>query len=582
MLQLNKLVSIFTRLILHADAMKRITFSLLMSLFTVSLIAQPFEWGSAFGGQQNDIAQRIAVGQNGLVYTAGNFSGSMEIASTSVAGYGFQDVFVACYNDAGELIWVSAVGGNGTDQISAICADNSGDIWISGRFTGKIDVDPGSDSTIITSQPANGLDGFLIKLSGLDGSLLAYRDITSGGVLDIRTIRSDAETDDLFIGGQYSGTCDFDFGSGSQLRSSNSNSGDAFIGRYTGDFVYNWVNTFGSSNASIDFVSALDFDSQDGLYCTGMIGGTADIDPGFGTTNLTCFIDAFLIKYNRNNGQLTWGFNLGGSSLESGNAIIISDQDEIVISGTMNSASFDADPSFGIVTVNSGGLTAVPFIARYESTGQTNSAYVVQGASGLVASITSLQFTLDSYLVLGGYFTGNINFTIPSGSTTSFNSGASSDAFIATFTVDNRLQDIITITGDGNQQASDFRLDGQLTYVCGQLDNTTFPEVGSTSPIIPANTTAEAFLFRYNENPTQVESMHAANSTMFVFPNPAGNSIQLSDFAEHRVEIFDATGRSMGLFSGKTFDISALPCGVYVLAVLDNPNSDKILFVKSH
>jgi hypothetical protein len=543
-------------------------------------IAQQFEWGKTLGGSQNDVAQRICVNQNGDVITAGNFSGPIEIGGNTLNGYGFQDVFVTCYNSLGNLVWISAVGGSGTDQLSAICADDSGDIWISGRFTGRMDVDPGADSTIITSQPANSLEGFLIKLNGTDGSLADYRSLSSSGIIDIRSMRYDIETDEIFIGGQYSGSVDFDFGSGVQPRTSNANSGDAFIGKYSSEFTFNWINAFGSSNATIDFVSALDYDSQGAVYCTGMIGGTADIDPGSGTTNLTCFIDAFLIKYNRNNGQLIWGFNLGGSSLESGNALTISEQDEIVISGSMNSTSFDADPGFGIVTINSGGLTAVPFIARYEADGQINSAFTMQGASGLTANINALQFTLDSYLVAGGHFTGIANFTNPSGSLVSFDSGDSSDAFVAVFTVDNRLRDIINITGSGNQQIFDILLEGPLTYVCGQLDKPTQTSAGDTNLVVPSNSTPEAFLFRYNENPTLTNYSSSQQNNILIYPNPALDNITLllNNFAEG--EIYDGKGQLIKKFNAKTVPVADLISGVYYIRIKQSEGFRNGIFLK--
>ena len=550
--------------------MKLLLSIMLFFLMNFVLKAQTFEWGKTFGGSQSDVAQRIKLSDNGSVFTAGGFSGQLEISDTLISGYGFQDVFVTCHSEQGSLIWASALGGSGTDQLSALCVDNFGDVWIAGRFTGKIDVDPGPDSTLILSQPANSLEGFLIKLSGTDGSLLDYRNLTSGGIIDIRSIKTDSETDDIFIGGQYANTVDFDFGSGFQLRTSNVTSGDCFVGRYTGDFNFNWMNTFGSTNASVDFVSAVDFDSQGGLYCTGMLGGTADIDPGIGTTNLSCFIDAFLIKYSRSNGQLVWGFNLGGNSLESGNALTISEQDEIVISGTMNSTSFDADPGFGIVTLNSGGITAVPFIARYESSGQINSAFALQGASGLTATISSLQFTVDSYLVAGGYYKGTINFTEAQGGPLSYISGDSTDAFVVVYTVDNRLRDIINITGSGNQQVSDILISGPLSFACGQLDKATSPQQGVLSPIIPGNSTSEAFLFRYNENPTSNAKANAASNNVSLFPNPAKGFVNI-DGAFNSAQLIDISGRILVQASYARISLETIPSGLYFVKV-NSPN----------
>jgi hypothetical protein len=184
----------------------------------------------------------------------------------------------------------------------------------------------------------------------------------------------------------------------------------------------------------------------------------------------------------------------------------------------------------------------------------------------LSASITSLQFTLDSYLVAGGYYTGTINFTEAQGSPVSFTSGTTSDAFISVLTVDNRLRDVINITGVGNQQVADVLLSGELTYACGLLDNESSPQQGSPVSIIPVNAGGEAFLFRYNENPTTVEAGFSKTNQIILFPNPANERVNLSVYAEF-AEILDVSGRPVQAFVGNSSTINALPSGIYLLRI---------------
>ena len=130
------------------------------------LIAQQFEWGQAFGGNQNDNAQRISPGSAGSVFVVGNFIGPATIGGNTLQGYGFQDVYLARYSSNGQLDWAKAIGGTGTDQVSAIETDLEGNIWVSGRFTGSMDLDPDAGFSGLTAAPAGALDGFFAKFNG--------------------------------------------------------------------------------------------------------------------------------------------------------------------------------------------------------------------------------------------------------------------------------------------------------------------------------------------------------------------------------------------------------------------------------
>ncbi len=540
-------------------------FYLFLLCSTTVLHAQPFEWGNIFGGVQSDAALRLAAPDNGGVIVAGNFNVSMEIGEQSVAARGFQDAYVACFNDAAQLQWVSVLGGAGTDLVSAICLDFEGNVWVAGRFTGKMDVNPGADSTFVLSQPANGLDGFLVKLNAADGSLLEYKDISAGGVMDIRSIKADVLTQSVFIGGQYSGTVDFDFSAAAQQRTSTVNSGDAFIGRYSSSLDFGWINTFGSATPVIDFVSSVGFDSQGSVYCTGLIGGTADIDGGLGVTNLTCATDAYLIKYSKSTGALQWGFNLGGNSLENGTHLLVTPDDEIVLGGTMSSPTFDADPGFASYPLNSNGISSAPFVIRYLPSGQILSGFVLSGLSGTTISLGALQVSMNNNLIVAGNFTGTLNWLDVNDQSTSFSSGDSSDAFIVELNELNQYVQIKSITGGRNQTLSDVLIKGAIMYACGQLDGPTFPEQGNPTVLEPSNSSNQAYLFRYNDNPTSISNNLNAENEVLVYPNPALHMVHVVVDDLIGVELYSYDGRLVLQAANQSFSVSDLPSGVYLL-----------------
>jgi hypothetical protein len=544
---------------------------LFLALLPSMLFAQQFEWGQAFGGNQNDNAQRISPGPSGSIFVVGNFIGPATIGGNTLQGYGFQDVYLARYSSTGQLDWAKAIGGSGTDQVSAIETDLDGNVWISGRFTGSMDLDPDAGFSGLTAAPAGALDGFFAKFNGNDGSLLEFRDITAGGTFDIRSIKIDPTDGTFFIGGQYANTVDFDFGPFTQSRTSFVTSGDCFVAKYDANLSFGWVNTFGSVNPAIDFVSAIALSADGAVYCTGLLGGTTDIDPSLGTTNLTCATDAFLIRYLKTTGALSWGFNLGGNSIELGTALLVNPDNEIVLTGTMNSPSFDADPGFSTTIIASNGISSAPFLLRYASNGALLGNYVVEGLTGLSANINALEYTVNNDLIAAGNFTGNIKFPTDTGYF-ELSSGDSSDAFMAFFNSAFILSDLNIVGGSNNQTANDIRLSGSIVHLAGQLDGTTNPGGGALNPIVPGSLGNEGYIFQYNLNPTVISN--DLSEGVLIYPNPAIDRILIEAVGFQSVDCFDMQGRLVLKSTSNTLYVADLKKGIYLLKVNTEDSSE--------
>ncbi len=76
------------------------------------------------------------VGDDGSVYLAGTFQDTATFGPferTSIAGS--YDVFVAKYNDLGDVQWVLTGGGPGLERISDLAIDDAGKLYVSGTFT---------------------------------------------------------------------------------------------------------------------------------------------------------------------------------------------------------------------------------------------------------------------------------------------------------------------------------------------------------------------------------------------------------------------------------------------------------------
>ena len=95
-------------------------------------------WVIQAGGNDEDAAQGIATDGSGNIFVTGNFTTTALFGSTNVTGNG-TDIFVAKYDPAGHLVWVRKAGGNNViygDTGFGIAVDAAGAPWVTGYFSG--------------------------------------------------------------------------------------------------------------------------------------------------------------------------------------------------------------------------------------------------------------------------------------------------------------------------------------------------------------------------------------------------------------------------------------------------------------
>ena len=549
---------------------------LLLLLSTFSLNAQQFEWGKAIGGTSTDNCQRIALDSTGSVFAAGVYTAPLG----SLPSYGFQDIYLSKYASDGTLLWQIGIGSTSNDQVSAIATDTGGNILMSGRFQGTFDFDPSDSVQSASSNPSNALEGFLARYNGETGELMEYRDLTSGGSIDIRSIRID-QYNDIFIGGQFSQTVDFDFGGGTYPQTSFQNSGDCFVGRSYGDLQLIWMNIIGSQTPAIDFISEICLGNDGFVYSTGLLGGTADILPGVGVYNLTAVSDAFLIRYSQNDGTLSWGFVIGGTSIDIGNSLLVGDDGGIVLAGSMNSSSMDVDPGFAINTLTKTGSNAAPFLIKYTVGGTLVNAGLLQGSQTLTSTINRIVKGPDNSFLVNGYYKGDVDIE-PTALTYSISSGDSTNSFMLRYMNDFTLMQYFEQGGNGDQLGSDILSRGTYVYQSGQFSNTVFPQFPATEISIPrAGSGLDGYLLKYNLITNTTGILLAHDSRLIAYPNPSNGLVYLKDVNSNDVHVYDASGREVkvGIQSG-AIDFGNVPEGLYTIVAIGKTGIQQARIIK--
>ncbi len=186
------------------------------------------------------------------------------------------------FDPDGGLIWAKDFAFTGDRAVLAdLAVTSAGHAWITGSFSGEVDIDPGPGVHTLTS------DGSLTDIHFLHfdelGNLLdAYQMGGTGADKGITILVDDK--DQVYIAGVYQNTVDFDPGVGSNSVTA-INGSDMFITRFRMDGQLDWVASMGGLKSEDPRDLALDQDGN--LYFTGGFNGTVDFDPGSGEYLIT-------------------------------------------------------------------------------------------------------------------------------------------------------------------------------------------------------------------------------------------------------------------------------------------------------
>ncbi len=310
------------------------------------------DWAKSAGGGTDDAARSIAVDGSGNSYVAGLFySDTATFGSLpSLTSEGGFDVFVAKYDSAGNEVWATSAGGSDTDSGNDIAVDGSGNIYVTGEFSGT--------ATFGTRPPLTSAaysDIFVAKYDSA-GTVL-WAESAGGDSHDYaRGIAVDG-VGNSYVTGKFYGTATF--GTRPPLTSGPHSS--MFVATYNSAGTVLWAKSAGDSGWSSGFGIAVD--GFGNSYVTGRFEGTAT----FGSlAPLTSEggQDVFVAKYD-SAGNEVWATSAGGSGFDdSGNDIAVDGSGNIYVTGRIGSLMMDGTTAtFGPHTLTIAGGTDA-FVAK--------------------------------------------------------------------------------------------------------------------------------------------------------------------------------------------------------------------------
>ncbi len=520
------------------------------------------------GGSQDDVARKIEIDADGNFFVLGNFTGPATFGADNFQGAGFSDCYLQKIDANNEIIWTIAIGGPNTDAVLTLAIDVNNNVWITGKYSGSIDLDPSNNVVNLASDPSSGIDCFLACYNGETGAYITHKDISSGGNLEIRAIKF-TENQQVIIAGTFQFTVDFDFSAGTLSKTSFVNSYDGFIANYSADFTTNnWVNILNSGNPALDYVN--DFEILNNkIYLTGLIAGTMDIDPGNNTVQLIGATDAFLISYNVNNGNLNWGFKLGGNSLEIGNFVSIINN-KVYLNGTINSNNVDFNPGNGTNLLSPNGLSSPPYIAKYDTLGNYISAYILDIAASGTYTISEITAAENNEILVSGYFKGNIDID-PSIDSVNLSSTGVNNSFFMWLNQADSLLNYKFIESTSENTLNDIIFSQGEVFAVGGFENSCNPDQTLTISLDALfETNNDAFVFNYSPNVTAVNGLFSKDLNLF--PNPINEQTIIAYSQQLAFDVFDITGKSYGIVNTNAQNklFSDLSAGIYFAVNIKN------------
>jgi hypothetical protein len=184
-----------------------------------------------YGGSQSDKINDLRIDSNGNIIFAGSTS-SYDLPVSSNACYtyyggGNSDGFIVKLNSAAtSTTYCTFLGGANSDEVTAICLDESGNVYATGT-TWSVNY-PTTQGAYSTSYSL-GCDAFLTKLNP-DGTALVYSSFLGGASLDAGRAISLDRTNAAIISGQ---TYSLDFPILNSIQGENNGNGDAFVTVFT-------------------------------------------------------------------------------------------------------------------------------------------------------------------------------------------------------------------------------------------------------------------------------------------------------------------------------------------------------------
>jgi hypothetical protein len=316
---------------------------------------------------------------------------------------------------------------SGTDKGTAVAVDATGNVYVTGSYTGATNFGTGALTTAL------GADGFVTKFTSAGVCLWSIRFNSTAVTVD-QGLAIATDGTSVYVGGSYGGTALTVNGTAS---SANAGSTDGVIFKLNASTgAVQWISTINGGSA--DIVHAICLDGAGDVYVSGFFTAAASFGAIARTATGGSASDAFVAKLNGSTGAFAW-VSTGGSSAANDNPngsgiCYVPATNSIVMSGSFvgNAAVYATSSPVSSVTlpISAGAGIDIAVIQLNASTGAFLSGQGIGGAAAGNEEALAAVYDPQSLQV---YITGYFNSAGLSFSGNAVVGSGSDDAFYARY-----------------------------------------------------------------------------------------------------------------------------------------------------
>jgi hypothetical protein len=447
-------------------------------MLSINCLSQSLDWAKILDGSSPVHSYDMAVDSAGYVFTTGTFRGTSDfdpgpdtIAYTCA---GDHDSYIQILDSLGNYEWAGVFTGSNMVMSKTICIDNNNNIYIAGKFKGKVDFNPGAGEQFVTGSSAKH-DIFIVKISH-DLQFSWIKTINGNDAGDGEPYGIDVDDNgNVYIAGSFkNGSMDFDPGPATESRLPDGT--DMFILKLDASGAFLWVYTPGR-NKNNDIARDVAVDKDGNVFATGNFGDTIVYNSGLDSIT-SYFEDMFAIQLDGNTGNIIWAMAAGVSgSSEQGQSITVDANNNYYIAGVFED-SVDFDPSDSVVALEALQRKSI-FVTKYNSDHKIQWARIlVHGLpySGYINSATCQDIFVDNHgnVYTAGSFNGrNCDFNPGDDIHYLSTSGFSFDGYIHKMNSSGKMIWVHQI-GENQYSSSDdgkaiHATNGEKIYFCGNI-----------------------------------------------------------------------------------------------------------------
>ncbi len=354
------------------------------------------------GGAGTDVITGVARDASGNIYFAGwTDSPAFSTVLSAFPRGGGVDAFVMKVNGSSKsVVYLAYLGGSGDDRALGVAVDGDGYVYVCGSTNS-------SNFPVLNAHQATlngGTNAFLAKLDQAGQKILFSTYFGGSGSTVANAIALDG-SGGVYIAGQTDSASLPTLG---PFQSANGGGVDAYIAKFTTTGAPQYASYLGGSGTDMAF--ALAADTSGNAYVT---GSTSSVN--FPVLNplqskLNGFADAFVTKVNAAGNATVYSTYLGGSGggigqPEQGNAIAVDSQGNAYVAGETSSADF---PVVNAYQPQFNGWNTDAFVAKLNPAGSQLVFSTYLGGTDIDVA-NAVEIDSAGYVYVAGY-TGSPDF----------------------------------------------------------------------------------------------------------------------------------------------------------------------------